>query len=284
MLKRATVTQSNAPYQSDSNEWALKVAYESDVGRVREKNEDSALAIPEHSIFVVADGMGGHNRGDVASKMSVEAIQNFYTQNHYYSANALREAHREHRNSNSIERKRSSSAEFQLWKALEVANRDIHQAANRYSQFRDMGTTIVITHFVGKRVYFGCVGDSRIYRIRNEKLQQLSDDHSLANEYIKMKILRREDLPRFPFKNIIVRALGLNAKVEIDTSYAQVREGDTYLLCSDGLTDLVADDTICDLMLTANSLDEACQSLVAQANACGGLDNITVLMVNVQKA
>ncbi len=258
----------------------LDSALLTDTGRVREKNEDNALVLEERALYVVADGMGGHNSGEVASQISVEAIRAFF-QNEK-TDEMLRKAFRTYRERRGAGQRRRSFDEFRLWKALEAANLHIFNTARRYSQFRDMGTTVVATQFVGKRVYVGYVGDSRVYRVRAGKIVQLTEDHSLANEYVRMKILRKEDLPRFPYKNVIVRALGLSERVKIDTFYRESRGGDHFLLCSDGLTDLVTDDEIRDIMLEAVDPGAACKALVDEANARGGVDNTTVLIVRVR--
>lgn len=253
----------------------------SDVGRVREKNEDNALIVEDDRLYVVADGMGGHNSGEVASQISVEAIKAFYENDD--TDEMLRSAFSAYRKRRTEGQRLRSFDEFRLWKALEAANLHIFNTARKYAQFRDMGTTVVATQFVGSRVYVGYVGDSRVYRIRNGKIDQLTEDHSLANEYVKMKILRKEDLPRFPYKNVIVRALGLSERVKIDTFYKAAKGGDQFLLCSDGLTDLVGDPEIRDIILNADSTSDACRTLVDEANARGGVDNTTVLLIKVSK-
>jgi PPM family protein phosphatase len=251
----------------------------SDVGRVREKNEDSALIMEERGLYVVADGMGGHNSGEIASQISVEAIKAFFENENTDSM--LKKAFDAYRHRRTAGQRRRTFDEFRLWKALEAANLHIFNTARRYAQFRDMGTTVVGTHFVGSRVYIGYVGDSRVYRIRAGKIVQLTEDHSLANEYVKMKILRKEDLPRFPYKNVIVRALGLSERVKIDTFYKECRVGDRFLLCSDGLSDLMLDDEIRDLIADETDPAAASQALVDEANERGGVDNSTVLIVDV---
>ena len=257
----------------------LTSAVLSDVGRVREKNEDNALTIRERGLYMVADGMGGHSSGEVASELSVESVRAFF-ENEATDA-ILRDAFKAHRKRAKGAFMRRSFDEFRLWKALEAANLHIYNTARQHEQFRDMGTTVVAAHFVGARVYIGYVGDSRVYRIRNGKIRQLTEDHSLANEYVRMKILRKEDLPRFPYKNVIVRALGLQEQVQIDTFYKEAKQGDFFLLCSDGLTDLVEDDYILDVILSASSPESACKRLVDEANARGGVDNITAMVVKV---
>lgn len=251
----------------------------SHVGLVREKNEDSAAVLSDHNVYVVADGMGGHNRGDVASQVCVESIRNCYDDerlNRHWA-----KTHKQHRSEKGLSKTRQSIHEYRLWKAVEESNRQIFSTAHQHAHLRDMGTTVVACAFHKTRVYVASVGDSRVYRIRDGNIVQITEDHSLANEYVKMKILRREDLPRFPFKNIIVRALGLSEYVEVDTLYRTTRSDDVYLLCTDGLTDLVDDETICDLVLSSDSLDQACQGLVDKANGAGGIDNTTVLLVRV---
>lgn len=252
-----------------------------DVGKVREKNEDNALILEPRSLYVVADGMGGHNSGEVASQISVEAIKAFFENDK--TDDMLRKAFSAYRRRRTAGQRRRTFDEFRLWKSLEAANLHIFNTARRYAQFRDMGTTVVATHFVGSRVYIGYVGDSRVYRIRKGKIAQLTEDHSLANEYVKMKILRKEDLPRFPYKNVIVRALGLSERVKIDTFYKESRRDDYFLLCSDGLTDLVDDSEICEIVLGADCAEDACRQLVDEANSRGGVDNITVLIVHVRE-
>ncbi len=253
----------------------------SDVGRVREKNEDNALILEDSDLYVVADGMGGHNSGEVASQISVEAIKAFFENDK--TDEMLRSAFSAYRRRRTEGQRRRSFDEFRLWKSLEAANLHIFNTARKYAQFRDMGTTVVATQFVGARVYIGYVGDSRVYRIRDGRIDQLTEDHSLANEYVKMKILRKEDLPRFPYKNVIVRALGLSERVKIDTFYKACKEDDWFLLCSDGLTDLVTDPEILDLVLEAGGPAAACRALVDEANARGGVDNTTVLVINVSR-
>ena len=264
----------------DTTGVGLESAIHSDVGRVREKNEDNHLILGDRSLYVVADGMGGHNSGEIASQISVEAVKAFFENES--TDQMLRKAYTTYKRRRGAGQRRRSFDEFRLWKSLEAANLHIFNTARRYAQFRDMGTTVVATHFVGRRVYVGYVGDSRVYRIRKGRIEQLTEDHSLANEYVKMKILRKEDLPRFPYKNVIVRALGLSERVKIDTFYREARKGDIFLLCSDGLTDLVEDPDIRDIVLAADSPEKASVALVDEANARGGVDNITVLVVNVR--
>ena len=174
----------------------------------------------------------------------------------------------------------SSFHEFRLRSAIEYGNLQIFRQAASDARLEDMGTTIVGVSFVGSRAYVAHVGDSRAYRVRTGKIQQLTEDHSLANEYIKMNLLRPEDLPYFPYKNVIVRALGLQEEVEVDTHYWTCRPGDRFMLCSDGLTDLVSDAEILEILATSESADEASQTLVQRALDYGGVDNVTVLVVD----
>jgi protein phosphatase len=250
-----------------------------DVGQVRAKNEDTGLVSEAQQIFVVADGMGGHSSGEVASSISVDAIGELFCRDD--SEALARQAYVAWKSQRSRGEKKLNFHEFRVWHSLRTANLQIFNRAQRYAQYRDMGTTVVATYFVGKRVYVGYVGDSRVYRMQGDRLTQLTEDHSLANEYVKMKILRKEDVPRFPYKNVIVRALGLSDTVEVDTFYRRVRIGDVYVLCSDGLSDLITDDEIATLITESSDAQDTCQRLVDAANARGGLDNITVLTVRV---
>ncbi len=250
----------------------------SDVGKVREKNEDSWLVDGRRALFAVADGMGGHACGEVASRLAIEAMTGAHR-----DADELR-FRDEYR---ALQRDGSRVAErsfhqYLLRRAVEAGNTLIHETAAGNAAYHDMGTTIVSARFVGTRVYTASVGDSRIYRWRQGRLKQLTDDHSLANEYVKMKLLRREDVPRFPYRNVIVRALGLSERVQVDSAYVQCRAGDRYLLTSDGLTDLVPDPRIQELLGRSGDARGVAEGLLETALDAGGIDNITVLVVHVR--
>ena len=251
-----------------------------DVGHVRDHNEDDSLILDDQQVYVVADGMGGHACGEVASRISVESVEEFYRSEQRTSE--LREEYRDLRREGLIDRG-VSFEQFRLQTAIQFGNWQIFEEASRDSRYEDMGTTIVGIAFSGARVYVGHVGDSRAYRFRDGTLEQLTEDHSLANEFIRMNMLRPEDLPRFPYKNVIVRALGLQAEVPVDTFYKTCRPGDRYLLCTDGLSDLVTDDEIGAVLNHHASADAAARTLVDRALAHGGLDNVTVLLVDVRE-
>ena len=253
----------------------------SDVGRVREHNEDDSLVLPGFDVYVVADGMGGHACGEVASRLSVEAVEEFYTDSTL--TKRLRKLYRTLKADGDAGGARTFQ-EFRLRSAIEYGNRQIYMHACQDERLADMGTTIVGFAFAGKRVYVAHVGDSRAYRCRGGETEQLTEDHSLANEFIRLNVLRREDLPRFPYKNVIVRALGLQEEVTVDTLYRTARAGDRFMLCSDGLSDLVPDDEINEILIGSGGASIAAEALVARALEYGGVDNITVLVVDVPEA
>ncbi len=249
-----------------------------DVGCVREHNEDDSLMAPEEHVYVVADGMGGHNCGEVASYLAVRSVQEFYADNDL--TKRLQHLYDDLRGKEGLG-DISSFHEFRLRSAIEYGNLQIFRQASTDPRLEDMGTTIVGIAFTGNRVYIGHVGDSRAYRLRQGKLEQLTEDHSLANEYIRMNLLRPEDLPYFPYKNVIVRALGLQEDVDVDTFYRTTRPGDRYLLCSDGLTDMVTDAEIAEVLASIEGASTAAEVLVQRALDYGGVDNVTVLIVDV---
>jgi len=248
-----------------------------DVGCVREHNEDDLLILPEEGVYIVADGMGGHACGEVASRISVDSIREFYTNE--ITRDAIKDSFKtswKSEHGGTV----SSAHELLLRRAVEYGNSRIFGAAATDPELEDMGTTIVGMTFVGGRVYVAHVGDSRAYRYRDGRLLQLTEDHSLANEYIRMRVLKPEDLPHFPYKNVIVRALGLQHDVTVDTQARTCRPGDRYLLCSDGLTDLVPDEEIYDVLASIEGPRLAAEELVRRAIAYGGVDNVTVLIVD----
>ena len=255
----------------------------SDVGRVRQHNEDDCLVMPEEQVYVVADGMGGHACGEVASRLSVDAIATYYTDAQMAkSAKAVYKRLKDAPPPGDEEPPIPSSFhQYRLRSAVEFSNSQIFAAASKDPRFNDMGTTIVGISFAGSRVYCAYVGDSRVYRHRGTKLDQITEDHSLANEFIRLGVLKPEDLPSFPYKNVIVRALGLQEHVEVDSFYRTCKPGDRFLLCSDGLTDLVSDEEISEILTGIPGAKPATEALVASALELGGVDNVTVMIVDV---
>jgi protein phosphatase len=166
--------------------------------------------------------------------------------------------------------------------AIKLANLKIHDEAERNSDCRGMGTTVVAALFADGVLVVGHVGDSRLYRLRGGRLDQMTEDHSLLNDYVKMKRLSAGEKASFPHKNVIVRALGMKPSVEVDIIVDEPRLGDLYLLCTDGLSGMVPDEEIVELAASETDLDKLCERLVAAANAHGGLDNITVVCARLE--
>ena len=238
----------------------------SDPGRVRANNEDSVAFDAEAGVAVLADGMGGYNAGEIASAMAVTFIR-------AELAHALQTAP-------------SAPTDEALCdlvsQAIQKANLSIHNAAMANAQFSGMGTTIVVAVFDAQRVVLGHVGDSRAYRLRDQRLVQLTRDHSLLQEQLDAGLLTPEQAKVATHKNLVTRALGVEATVQVDVALHPVQEGDLYLLCSDGLTDMVADSELQLTLSNSLPLADRAQSLIRQANAAGGRDNISALLVQAK--
>ena len=249
-----------------------------DVGKARDHNEDNFFLDPNgEPLCIVADGMGGHKSGEVASQIAVETIVEHYKD----TVLGPDEENVSFKSPFSWAFKRSRPENFQeerIVQALLKANSSIFNAASNNELYKGMGTTIVSAYFMEHGVYIAHIGDSRGYRLRDGKLEHLTEDHSLANEYVRMGILAPEDIEHFPYKNVITRACGLAADVEVEVNYEEIRDGDIYLFCSDGLTDCVNDASIRELLLAIPDLDDCAEALVDAANDGGGTDNITVLL------
>lgn len=243
----------------------------SDVGLQREHNEDSFVILPEHRLFVVADGMGGHRAGDVASKMATHAIASFF------QATASEDATWPFSFDPHL-----SIDENRLVTGIKLANRKIFDASVKHREVHGMGTTVVGALFSKERgkVYVAHVGDSRAYRVRDGVITQLTRDHSLVNDYLlvmpDMTDEQREELP----KNVITRALGMQESVAVDMVPDDPQPGDVYVLCSDGLSGMISDPEIAKLVLDAgDDVEKASRDLVQAANQNGGDDNVTVVVL-----
>ena len=248
----------------------MQVAGQTDVGIKRNHNEDTFSILEEENLFIVCDGMGGHASGEVASQMAVETIRNFF-----------RETREDPELTWPYKMDRSRRyEENRLITAIKLANLRIHEASKRESKFHGMGTTIVVFYSIEEGAYLAHVGDSRIYRLREGQLQQVTEDHSLLNDYIKMKKLTAEEIANFPHKNVIVRALGMKESVKVDTFLEQTRPGDIFLLCTDGLSGEVPDPQIHEIMVRhGKDLTAMSQDLIETAKKNGGSDNITAIIV-----
>jgi protein phosphatase len=250
----------------------VRFAGETNVGMKREHNEDSFFLPRSEKLAIVADGMGGHASGEVASRMAVETMVS-----HFQETSDERPV--------TWPFKLDHGQKFEvnrLVSAIKLANLKIHDEAQRNPNCRGMGTTVVSTVFAEEAMIIGHVGDSRIYRLREGLFDQLTEDHSLLNDYIKMKNLTPEEIAAFPHKNVIVRALGMKGTVDVDVLVEQPRLGDVFVLCSDGLSGMVTDPEMADVVANEPDLDRLCDRLIEMANAAGGLDNVTVVAVRVE--
>ncbi|MCA9540290.1 MAG: Stp1/IreP family PP2C-type Ser/Thr phosphatase [Myxococcales bacterium] len=239
------------------------------VGMKRNHNEDSLRLFREQNLFIVADGMGGHASGEVASQMSVETLADFFR-----ATGEDDEITWPYK----MEKGRKYE-ENRVVTGIKLSNRRIFESASRDAKLKGMGTTIVVTFFSNDVCYIGHVGDSRVYRFRAGKLTQLTEDHSLLNDYIKMRQLTPEEIEAFPHKNVIVRALGMKETVQVDVMHEAPQTGDIYLLCSDGLSGMVTDEQMEEIMRASGDLDAYCDRLIEAANENGGTDNITVILI-----
>ena len=246
----------------------IEVAGETNVGMKRNHNEDNFSIIEESGLYIVADGMGGHASGEVASKMAVDSMKEFFVAT---ASDPERTWPYKMDRSKGYEENR-------LITGIKLANLRIYEAAQRDPRQRGMGTTIVTIFAVEDGVYIAHVGDSRVYRVREGKIEQLTEDHSLLNDYIKMKRLTPEEIANFPHKNVIVRALGMKDTVKVDTRFEQPKADDVYLLCSDGLSGPVSDPDMLDITSASPDLKTAATRMIERANSNGGPDNITVVL------
>jgi len=253
----------------------IRYAVASDTGRVRKNNEDAFIANPALGIFAVADGMGGHASGEVASRMAVESLRD-----------SLAQASREKDAPLAEDRTAvlSSPAKI-LVNAIRLANQRIHKSSLEKAEYKGMGTTLVAVYFSEASSVVAHVGDSRLYRIRGPAIDQVTADHSLVWEQYKQGLIAKTDLSFSPYKNVITRALGLQPTVDVELQELITQPADSLILCSDGLSDLVLDEEMRRLCQEASGdLDRACGDLTQLANQRGGKDNITVLLIQIDQS
>jgi PPM family protein phosphatase len=243
----------------------------SDTGKVREHNEDTIAIDNDIGLFVLADGMGGYNAGEVASGIAVKTI-----------VNLVREAVAREDLEGTDKETGLVRPSIILRDAIYRANKIIHQTSKTQPQCEGMGTTVVACLFYDNRVSVAHVGDSRLYRLRNDRFEQITMDHSLLQELVDRGFYSQEEAQRATNKNYVTRALGVEPNVDVEINEHPVNRGDYYVLCSDGLSDMVEDD---DIHLTINTfnanLDTVAKQLTQLANDNGGRDNVSVVMAHV---
>lgn len=239
------------------------------VGRQRQHNEDAFLVEQTAKLFLVADGMGGHAAGEIASRIAVDSISEFIlhtkeddgTWPHAYDEHYTRTTNR-------------------LMAALRMANQRVLEAMKKDARLRGMGTTVVACMADDEKMSVAHVGDSRAYLIRNGQLSRITNDHSWVFEQVQAGMLTEAEAEKHPLRNVITRALGGALQVTPDASEISAQPGDVFLLCSDGLTGMVPENEILRVVTAnANDLPKACQQLIDAANERGGLDNVTAVLV-----
>src|SRR5690606_5470407 len=238
----------------------IEVAGQTDVGRKRTHNEDNFAILAEYGLYAVADGMGGHASGEIASKMAVDTLEEFF-------AATCEDPERTW--PYKMDRSKGYE-ENRLITGIKLCNLRIYEQAQRNPKQRGMGTTLAAFFAVEDGIYIAHVGDSRVYRIRDRRIELLTEDHSLLNDYRRMKRLTDEEIANFPHKNVIVRALGMKDTVKVDTRFELPQEDDILLLCSDGLCGPVPDAALLDIVLKNPDLPTAAQRLIEAANENGG--------------
>lgn len=251
---------------------ALQVVTRTDPGMVRSHNEDAVFGNADHGLMILADGMGGYNAGEVASGMAITLLSNNFAQ-------FIAEVRPQDIDGASGER----IAHRILREQVALTNTSIYQSAQSQPQYAGMGTTLVVAWFFDNVVSIAHIGDSRLYRLRGEEFQQLTRDHSLLQEQIDSGMISPEEARFSQNKNLVTRALGVDPEVELEIHDYDVLPGDVFLMCSDGLNDMVEDEEIgLTLQTLQSNLELAGDQLIEMANDNGGRDNVSVILVKAR--
>jgi protein phosphatase len=247
----------------------LRMTGKTDTGMVREHNEDCFLIVPESGIAILADGMGGHLAGEVASAMAIDRV-----------THSLLNAFAQRRAAKSGGEPGRSFESAALVEAIKAANAAIHEASMNRPEQAGMGTTIVAATFQNNTLTVAHVGDSRMYRYRAGVLSQVTEDHSMVQELLRRGLMTPEEARNSLNRNLVTRALGIDPLVEVDVREQPFEDGDIYLLCSDGLNDVLLDEEIAAILARhPDNLEAATQQLIAEVNARGGPDNVSIVLV-----
>ena len=242
-----------------------------DTGIKRTNNEDSFLVMESKNLYAVADGMGGHSSGEIASKIAVETISDFFRNSEISEDSTWPYAYDDN----------ISFEGNKLKTAVAVANEKIQEYAAQHPESRGMGTTVVAVLVLDSRLILCHVGDSRCYLLRDGRLSLVTSDHSWVNEQVKLGFLTEEEAQKHPFRNVITKALGTKGEATAEINETEGRAGDLLLLCTDGLNSMISDDEIAKIVSKDTGLEEKARSLIEAANSSGGEDNITLVLLKV---
>ncbi|MDF2549474.1 MAG: prpC-A [Chlamydiales bacterium] len=240
---------------------------DSDIGLVRKTNEDVWAELPHLSFYALADGMGGHRAGEVAAKEAIDrlckSILAFYQDEQ-------------------VEKESIEHIAQGMVHAISEANRHVYEMSSSQKNLRGMGTTLCCLKFHHHQVIYAHVGDSRIYRYRAGELKRLTRDHSLVSELLEIGNLTKAEAEGATYKNIITRAIGTEAKVKVSFGLDEVLGGDVFMMCSDGLSDMLSDDEIAQVIANTPTVNLAVTGLIEASKAKGGFDNVTIVMIEVR--
>lgn len=239
----------------------MKIYAQSDVGKARDMNQDSYSITDEapYKLCILADGMGGYKGGEIASKLAVSATEN-YIKNNF----------------DGIEKNVEQILKL-IGNAIEYANMIVYEKSKEDAELKDMGTTLDVSLIYNGKVYIGHVGDSRVYRIRKKIIRRITTDHSYVEKLVKEGTITKEEAINHPKKNMLTKALGCSSYVEPDLLYKVFQNGDILLMCSDGLTNMLRENEIYDIIVNSN--EDVAKKLINSANDLGGYDNITSIVV-----
>ena len=240
-----------------------QIGFKNDKGLRRINNEDACFVVPSDDVYIVADGVGGNNAGEIASRTAVSMIAAYVKENPLSSI------------------KDEDELQVYFTDCLEKVNTEIYALAHKYDENKGMATTAVIAYIRDSKAYIVNVGDSRAYLIRGEKISQITEDHTYVNELIKNGIITDEEGVRHPKRHIITRALGGDAIIEPDIFRVEIKKDDVLLLCTDGLHSEISEGKIVSIVSESESMTDACRLLVNAANRSGGRDNITVICLKI---
>lgn len=251
----------------------IEIASISDTGLQRNHNEDSVASDPKLGVTILADGMGGYKAGEVASAIAVNTIMT-----------ELDTLIGDINPAELDDETGFTKLSILVRDLVKSANEAIFNTASSQPQYKGMGTTLVMALFYNNRMTIAHVGDSRLYRVKKDKLEQITQDHTLLRELIERGFYTEEQARNSPNKNLVTRALGVDKDVEVDIQEEIVTPGDRFLLCSDGLTDMLEDDEISSILKEySDNIDTCAQALIDQANDKGGLDNVSVIIAKIVK-